>query len=86
MNTSTIEPGTILFDRTGAVSEAVPATYIVLSRDYNEQDCRNEWRVACFRACCDGWMGAPVVIMWDESIARLEIVGKLQSDHLGKTT
>lgn len=76
-------PGDVWFDREGHISHSVTATYVLLSADrVKRHETEREWRAACFHACQDGWMGAPVVVLWDGDIANLEYIGTVQQDHL----
>lgn len=76
-------PGDVWFDRQGQISNSVAATYVLLSADLVERhETKWEWKAACFRDCVDGWMGAPVIILWDRDIAKLEYIGTVPVDHL----
>lgn len=82
LNAGEVLPGDILFDRTGRVSDSIPATYVVLGAE--KKNLRWEWHLARFRAFGGrmGWMGAPVCTFWDEDLLILEKVGRLPVDHL----
>ena len=69
-------PGFVYIDLEGHISECAANTYyLILSGERDEKGYRWEWRAARFSRYSDGWLGAPVVHLWQEDIDKLKFLG-----------
>ena len=76
-------PGFVYIDLEGRISECAANTYyLILSGERDEKGYRWEWRAARFSRYSDGWLGAPVVHLWQEDIDKLKFVGVLMGTLL----
>ena len=77
------EPGFVYIDLEGRISDCAANTYyLILSGERDEKGYRWEWRAARFSRYSDGWLGAPVVHLWQEDIDKLKFVGVLMGTLL----
>jgi len=76
-------PGNVYIDLEGRISECAANTYyLILSGERDEKGYRWEWRAARFSRYSDGWLGAPVVHLWQEDVDKLKFVGVLMGTLL----